>query len=177
MGETETTDTRPDARTAEVLRALQRAKGTVANTPLSSAPLEDRLPKAAAVECVPSRLNGGRPAQDPMESVAASLRALEHALVTATAKLADVQRAQDGAVREIRGSVQGLKRHADVVASWSACSTRWVIAWGVILALLIVAVATLSWRTHEVVLNTDAVLEQILENQARGQASKSGKRR
>jgi hypothetical protein len=176
MGETETASTSPDPRTAEVLRALQRARGMVANAgSLSSAPVAARSPELPPLREVAS--NGGRTSQDVVESLASSVRFLETALVNATDKLADFQRSQERAVRELRESVQGLKHQADVLAGWYVWGARRVAAWGVILALLVAAAAALSWRARAVVLSTHAVLEQILENQARAQAAKSGRRR
>jgi hypothetical protein len=163
MREGETANKGPDPRTAEVLRALQRARGMVANAGLH--PLRE----------VPS--NGGRPSQDLVERLASSARFLEAALVASTDKLTDLQRSQDRTVRELHEAVQRLNHQADVLAGWHAWGTRRVATWGVILGLLVGAVFALSWRTHVVALSTHAVLEQILENQARAQATKSEKRR
>jgi len=80
-------------------------------------------------------------------------------------------------VRELRESVQGLKHQADALAGWYAWGARRVAEWCVILGLLVAAAVALSWRTHAVALGTHAVLEQILESQARAQAARSGKRR
>jgi hypothetical protein len=102
MSETEATNTSPDPRTAEVLRALQRARGMVANA------------EPHPLRGVTS--NGGPAAQDVAESLVSSARFLENALVNATEKLTELQRGQDRAVRELRESVQGLKHQADVLA-------------------------------------------------------------
>jgi hypothetical protein len=112
-----------------------------------------------------------------VERLASSVRFLETALVAATEKLADFQRSQDRTAREFHEAVQGLRHHAAVLAGWHAWGTRRVTAWGVILGLLVGAGVALSWRTHVVALSTHAVLEQILENQARAQAAKSERRR
>lgn len=166
----------PDPRAAEVLRALQRARGMVVNAaPLNSAPVAARSPELPPLREVPS--NGGRASQDVVERLASSVRFLETALVAATERLTDLQRSQDRTVRELHESVQGFKHQADVLAGWHAWGTRRVAAWGVILGLLVGAVVALSWRTRVVALSTHAVLEQILENQARAQAAKTEKRR
>ncbi len=112
-----------------------------------------------------------------VERLASSVRFLETALVAATENLTAFQRGQDRTVRELRESVQDLKHQADVLAGWHAWGARRVTAWGAILALLVAGAVALSWRTNAVVLTTHAILEQILENQARAQAAKSGKRR
>jgi hypothetical protein len=166
MSETETANKRPDPRTTDVLRALQRARGMVADAARSS-----ELPP---LHEVPS--NGGRASQDVLERLASSVRFLETALGAATEKLTDLQRSQDRAVRELHEAVQGLKHQADVLAGWHAWGTRRVAAWGLILGVLVGAAVALSWRTHAVALSTHAVLEQILENQARAQAAKIEKR-
>jgi len=167
MRENETANKRPDPRTTEVLRALQRARGMVADAARSS-----ELPPLREVTT-----NGGRASQDGVERLASSVRFLEAALVAATEKLTDFQRSQDRTVRELHEAVQGLKHQADVLAGWHAWGTRRVTAWGVVLGLLVGAGVALSWRTHVIALSTHAVLEQILENQARAQATKSEKRR
>jgi hypothetical protein len=167
MSEPETANKCPDPRTAEVLRALARARGMVANAARSS-----ELPP---IREVPS--NGGSASQDVAERLASSVRLLETAFVAATQKLTESQRSQDRSVCELREAVKDLKRQAAVLAGWHAWGTRRVAAWGVILGLLVGAAVALSWRTHAVALSTHAILEQILDNQARAQAAKSGKRR
>jgi hypothetical protein len=158
MSETETANTSPDPRTAEVLRALQRAKGMVANAgPLSLAPVAARSPELPPLREVPS--NGGRTSQDVVESLASSVRFLETALVTATEKLTDFHRSQDRAVRELRESMQGLKHQTDALAGRHARGARRVAAWGAILGLLVAAAVALSWRTHAVARSTHTVLE------------------
>jgi hypothetical protein len=167
MSEPEKASTNPDSRTAEVLRALQRARGMVA-TGASRTP--EIVPRAWPAD-------GGHASQEVLETLASSVRFLETALVTASEKLSDFQRSQDRAVQELRGSVRDLEQQADVLAGWYAWGVRRVTTWGAILALLVVGAVALSWRTHAVAGSTHAVLEQILENQARAQAAKSGKRR
>jgi hypothetical protein len=144
MRESEAANKRPDPRAAEVLRALQRARGMVANAELH--PLRE----------VPS--NGSRASQD-VESLASSVRFLEAALVAATEKLTDFQRSQDRAVRELRESMQGLKHQTDALAGRHARGARRVAAWGAILGLLVAAAVALSWRTHAVARSTHTVLE------------------
>ena len=177
MGQTQTTNTSPDPRTTEVLRALQRARGMVANVPpLNSAPAAARPSELPQRREVPA--DGGRSLQDvALERLASSVRRLETALVASTEKLTDFQRTQDRTVRELHQSVQGLKHRADVLAGWHAWGARRVAVWGAILALLVAGAVALTWRTHTVVLSTRAVLKQILDNQARTQAAKSERRR
>ena len=52
-----------------------------------------------------------------------------------------------------------------------------VAAWAVVLALALAAGFALAWRAHVLAQSTHDVLQQILENQAKAQAAKSGKRR
>ena len=74
-------------------------------------------------------------------------------------------------------SVDGLRRQADVLASWRAWWTRQVATWAVVLALVLAAGIALAWRAHAVAQSTHDILQQILENQTKAQAAKGGKRR
>ncbi|HUL79786.1 MAG TPA: hypothetical protein VL691_21145 [Vicinamibacteria bacterium] len=109
--------------------------------------------------------------------MSATARILERALATAIERQADCQRSQDRAVRELRQSTQGLKHRADILADWYAWAVRRVATWGLLLGLLSGAAAALAWRANKIAASTHAILEQILDNQARAQAVKSGKRR
>lgn len=154
---------RPDARTAEVLRALHRAKGTIRGTdvPASSPSTETLAWELRALH----------------ERLASCAGVLERAVLVPSEKLADFQRSQDGAARELRESAHALKRQADVLAAWRAWWTRHAAAWAVVLVVLFGAGIALAWRAHELVQSTHDVLEQILENQTKAQAAKAGKRR
>jgi hypothetical protein len=142
-----------DPRTAEVLRFLDRAKGTVAKTQMS--------PNIEATA----------------ESVESTPRVIEAVVAVAREMLADFQRGQDRAVSELRVSVDGLVRQADVLAAWRAWWTRQVAAWAVVLALVLAAGIGLAWRAHTLAQSTHDILQQILENQTKAQAAKAGKRR
>jgi len=113
-----------DPRTVEVLRFLDRAKGTIAKT--QSNPNIDAT----------------------AQSLDSTARVLERVVTMAGERLADFQRGQDGAVRELRASVDGLIRQADVLASWRAWWTRRVAIWGMVLALVFAAGIALAWRAH-----------------------------
>ncbi len=172
MSETESTNAIPDPRTAEVLRVVQRAKGTV------SAELAPTFrPPDLAVMLREALSNRNAGLQEGVESLASTVRGLEGVLVTSAEKAAEFQRGQERSLRELRDSVQGLKRQVDVVAGRQGWWARLVVAGGLILGLLFGGVITLCWRTRAVALDTHAVLVQILDNQARLQAAKSGKRR
>jgi hypothetical protein len=142
-----------DPRAAEVLRFLDRAKGTIAK----------------------------RPPDLPIEAIAESLdstaRVLERVVAVAGERLADLQRGQDGAVRELRVSVDRLGRQADVFTAWRNWWTKQAAAWAVVLALALAAGLALAWRAHALAQSTHDVLQQILENQTKAEAAKSGKRR
>jgi type VI protein secretion system component VasF len=92
-------------------------------------------------------------------------------------RLADSQRGQDGAVRELRVSVDRLVRQADLVAASRAWWTRQVATWAVVLALVLAAGIALAWRAHAVAQSTHDILQQILENQTKAKAAKGGKPR
>lgn len=174
MSEPESVHSGPDPRTAEVLRALQRARGMVSNAGSPSCAPDRSRPLLPLRE---ERSNGGPAAQELVETMSATARILERALATATERQADLQRSQDRAVWELRQSIQGLKHQADILADWYAWAVRRVATWGLLLGLLSGAAAALAWRANTIAASTHAILEQILDNQARAQAVKSGKRR
>ena len=74
-------------------------------------------------------------------------------------------------------SVDGLRRQADVLASWRAWWMRQVATWGMVLALVLAAGIALAWRAHALAQTTHDILQQILENQTKAQAGKAAKRR
>jgi hypothetical protein len=166
-----------DARTAEVLRCLDRAKGTIANTAVAA-----RLVSAA---CVADELRG--PGQAPSQampdaeamarSLDSAVRVLERVVVIASDGLTDLQRGQDAAVRELRDSIHALLRQVDVLAAWRSWWTRQIAAWALLLTLLFAGGVALAWRAHALAQNTHDILDQILENQTRAQAAKTTKRR
>jgi hypothetical protein len=166
-----------DPRTMEVLRFLDRAKGTIAKTetPMSS-------PSAANLARELRALREGLSQTTPnIEATAQSLdsttRVLERVVAVAGERLADFQRGQDRAVRELRESVDRLIRQADVLAAWRDWWTREVTTWGVVLTLVLAAGIALAWRAHALAQSTHDILQQILENQTKAQAAKGGKRR
>jgi hypothetical protein len=166
-----------DPRTVEVLRSLDRAKGTIARkeVPSSSA-------SAVNLDRELRALREGLSQTTPnIEATAQSLdstaRVLERAVTIAGERLADLQRGQDRAVRELRESVDRLIHQADVLAAWRAWWTRQVATWAMVLALVLAAGIALAWRTHALAQSTHDILQQILENQTKAQAAKGGKRR
>jgi len=175
MGEMESTNPIPDPRTAEVLRVLQRAKGTVNAELGPTLRPPDLVDGLAMLREALSNRNAG--VQEAVQGLASSVRALEGVLATSTEKAAEFQRGQERGVREQRDSVLGLRHRVDALAVRQAWCARLVVAGGLVLGLLFAGVVMLSWRTRAVALDTHAVLVQILANQARLQAAKSGKRR
>jgi hypothetical protein len=166
-----------DPRTTEVLRSLDRAKGTIAKTevPTSS-------PSAANLARELRALREGLSQTSPnIEATAQSLdstaRVLERGVAVGGERLADFQRAQDRAVRELRESVDRLIRQADVLAAWRVGWTRQVVTWGIALALVLASGIALAWRAHALAQSTHDILQQILENQTKAQAAKATKRR
>jgi hypothetical protein len=142
-----------DPRTAEVLRFLDRAKGTIAKA-------QPHLTIEATAESLDS-----------------TVQALERVVATASQRLTDFQRGQDGAVRELRVSVDRLIHQADVLASWRAWWMKQVATWSVVLALVLAGGVALAWRAHALAQSTHDILQQILENQTKAQAAKAPKRR
>ncbi len=166
-----------DPRTAEVLRFLDRAKGTIAKTEVPT-----NSPSAANLARELRALREGLSQTTPnIEATAQSLestaRVLERVVAVAGERLADFQRGQDRAVSELRVSGDRLIRQADVLAAWRAWCARQVGTWAVVLALVLAAGIALAWRAHTLAQSTHDILQQILENQTKVQAAKSGKRR
>lgn len=154
---------KPDARTAEVLRALHRAKGTVMGTdvPTSSPPTETLAWEVRALR----------------ERLASCAGILERAVMMPSEKLDDFQRSHNAAVREVREAVHALKRQADSLASWRAWGARHVAAFCLTIALLLAGGIGLAWKAHTLAKGTHDILAQILANQESAQAAKAGKRR
>jgi hypothetical protein len=143
-----------DPRTAEVLRFLDRARGTIAKTQPS-----------LTIEAI-------------AESLDSTSRILERVVNLAGERLADFQRGQEGTVRELCVSVDGLTRQADLIASWRTWWMRQVATWSVVLALVLAAGIALAWRAHTLAQSTHDILQQILENQTKEQAApRAAKRR
>jgi Na+(H+)/acetate symporter ActP len=142
-----------DPRAAEVLRSLDRAKGTIAKT------------------------QTGPNIEATAESLESTARVIEAVVTVAREMLADFQRGQDRAVSELRVSVDALRRQADMLAAWRAWWMRQVATWALALALVLAAGIGLAWRAHALAKSTHDILQQILENQTKAQAPKGGKRR
>jgi hypothetical protein len=111
------------------------------------------------------------------QSLDSTARVLERAVAVAGERLADFQRGQDGAVRELRVSVDRLVRQADVLSAWRAWWTRQVATWAVVLALVLGAGIALAWRAHTLAQSTHDILQRILKNQTKAQAAKAATRR
>jgi len=167
---------RPDARTAEVLRALHRAKGTIVGTGVpTSSPSTETL--AWELRALRELLSKTSPVvEEAAQRLASCAAILERAVIVPSEKLAGFQRSQDGAVRELREALHGLTRQTDVLPAWRAWWARRVAAWGLVLVVLFGVGVGLAWRAHTLARNTHDILEQILENQTKAQAAKAGKR-
>ena len=168
---------RLDPRTAEVLRSLDRAKGTIARMEVPTAgPSVENL--ARELRALREGLSQTTPnIEATTQRMDSTARALERVVAVAGERLTDFQRGRDGAVSELRVSVDRLIRQADALAAWRAWWTRQVATWAVVLALVLAAGIALAWRAHAVAQSTHDILQQILENQTKAQAAKSGKRR
>jgi hypothetical protein len=98
-----------DPRTTEVLRALHRAKGTIVKTELptslpSAADLADELRALREALVKPTPVT-----EETAQSLASSAQVFERAVVVPSEKLADFQRGQESAFRELHESAHGLK--------------------------------------------------------------------
>src|SRR5262245_21864488 len=168
---------RPDARTAEVLRALDRAKGTIGGTevPIGSPSSETPVWELRAPGAWLSRMSPV--VDDAAKRLASCAERLERAVVVPSEKLAEIQRHHGGIVRGLRESARALEHEADVFAAWRTWWTTHVAAWTLVLMALFGATLGLAWRAHTLAQSTHDILEQILENQTKAQAAKPGKRR
>src|SRR5260221_53141 len=112
-----------DPRTAEVLRALDRAKGTIVKALPTSFPSAANLVRD--LQALREALAKTTPVtEETAKSLASSARVLERVVVVPSEKLADLQRGQEIAVTELRESVHGLRHQADALAAWRAWWTR-----------------------------------------------------
>src|SRR5437773_12501128 len=103
-----------DPRTAEVLRSLDRAKGTIAKTevPSSSA---SAVNLARELRALREGLSQTTPnIEAAAQSLDSTARVLERVVTIASERLAQFQRGQDGGVSELRVSVDRLVRQADL---------------------------------------------------------------
>ena len=167
---------RPDARTAEVLRALHRAKGTITGTDVpASSPSTETL--AWELRALRELLSKTSPlVEETAQRLASCAGILERAVIVPSEKLADFQRSQDGAVRELREALHWLTGQTDVLPAWRAWWARRAAAWSLVLVVLFGLGVGLAWRVHTLAQRTHDVLEQILENQTNAQAAKARKR-
>jgi len=170
MSESQDVFTTSDRRAAEVLRVLERARGNVGAPDVPTLRMVEPAKGETAVRLVLSTADHA--AEAAAESLVTSARALESVVVPATQRLADLQRTEERILRELSESVQALRRQTEVLVAWRACLGSHVAGWGLILALLASTGIAIAWRSREVALRTQGVLEQILENQAQLQAAK-----
>ena len=168
---------RPDARTAEVLRALHRAKGTMMGTDVpASSPSTETL--AWELRVLGELLSTTSPiVEEAALRLATTAAILERAVLVPSEKLEDFQRSHDAAVRELREAMHALKRQADALAAWRAWWARHVATFSLTVALLLAGGIGLAWKAHTLAKSTHDILAQILANQESAQAAKAGKRR
>jgi hypothetical protein len=168
---------RPDARTAEVLRALHRAKGTIAEPDAPTSPRSMEL-LGWELRSLREWLSKTSPiVEEAARRLATTAAVFERAVIVPSEKLDDFQHSHDRAVRELREAVHALKSQADLLASWRAWWARHVAAFCLTIALLLGGGIGLAWKAHTLAKSTHETLVQILENQERAQAAKAGKRR
>jgi hypothetical protein len=160
-----------------VLRALDRAKGTIGGTEL---PIGWPSTEALVWELrgLGAWLSRTSPVvEDAAKRLASCAGTLERAVGVPSERLAEFQRSQNGALRELRECAHGLERQADVLAAWRTWWTRFVAGWGLVVMALFGAALGLAWRAHALAQSTHSILEQILENQTKPHAAPTGKRR
>src|SRR5262245_61821661 len=167
---------RTDPKTAEVLRALQRARGAATNGdgPSVSRSVDDAMARLHDdVRAIKDAVSQGTllPEQTA-QRLESSARAVERGLGVMTEKAADFQRAQDGATRTWGESVRALKQETAVLSEWQAWWTRRVSVFAVLALLLFALQAAVVWRAYSLAEDTHDALVQILENRAKAQGSK-----
>ncbi len=168
-----------DPRTAEVLRALERARGILIDSKGLGA---SRLSEGAAavlvhdVRLLREALSKAALLPGEMaERLAASTRALERSLSAPSAALTDLQRRYECLARELGESAQRQRREEDRIGAWYGWWRRRLAAWTLVLGALLVVAGALAWRAHSLAQSTHDILQQILENQAKAQSAPSGK--
>jgi hypothetical protein len=168
---------RPDARTAEVLRALHRAKGTITGTDVpASSPTAETLTWELRV--LRELLSKTSPiVEEAARRLATTAAIFERAVLVPSEKLQDFQRSHDAAVRELCEAVHALKHQADALAAWRAGWARHVATFSLTVALLLAGGIGLAWKAHTLAKSTHDILAQILANQESAQAAKAGKHR
>jgi hypothetical protein len=167
---------RPDARTAEVLRALHRAKGTIAepDPPTSSRSMETLGWELRSLREWLSRTSPI--VEEATRRLVATAAVFERAVLVPSEKLDSFQRSHDGAVRDLREAVHALKRQVDALAAWRAWWATNVAAFCLVITLLLAGGIGLAWRAHALTKSTHDILGQILENQEWARAHKAGRR-
>jgi hypothetical protein len=131
-----------DPRTAEVLRALHRARGTVIETKdLGTSKVSE---KAAAglqreIHLLREALSKAALLPDEMaQRLASRTRTLEQSLVMPGAALADLQRTYESVARVLGDSGQLQRQQTDRLAAWHAWWRRQVALWTLVLGVLFV---------------------------------------
>jgi len=168
-----------DPRTAEVLRGLERARGTLIDSKSLGA---SRLSEGAAailvheIRLLREALSKATLLPGEMaERMAAGTRALERSLSAPRAALTELQRRYECLASELGESAQRQWRAEDRIGAWHAWWRRRLAAWALVLGALLVVVGALAWRAHSLAQSTHDILQQILENQAKAQSAPSGK--
>jgi hypothetical protein len=173
----ETAARRPDARIAEVLRALHRAKGTIAE-PAASTSARSMETLGWELRSLREWLSKTSPiVEEAARRLATTAAVFERAVLVPSERLDDFQRSHDAAVRELLEAVHTLKRQADALAAWRAWWARHAATFCLTSALLLGGGIELAWNAHTLAKSTHDILAQILENQEWAQAAKAGKRR
>jgi hypothetical protein len=168
---------RPDARTAEVLRALHRAKGTIVepDPPTNSRSMETLGWELRSLREWLSRTSPI--VEEATRRLAATAAVFERAVLVPSEKLDTFQRSHDDAVRDLRETVHALRRQVDALAAWRAWWAKNVAAFCLVIALLLAGGIGLAWRAHTLAKSTHDILAQILENQERARTAKGEKHR
>src|SRR5262249_3786118 len=154
---------RPDARIAEVLRALHRTKGTIERPDVpTSSPSTETL--AGELRALREWLSKTSPViEEAARHLGSSAVIVERQVAAPSEKLADFQRSQDCATRELHEAARMLKREADVLATWRRWWARHVAAFCLTIALLLAGGLGLAWRAHTLAKSAYDILAQILE--------------
>ena len=143
-----TTASAADPRTAEVLRALERARGTIAQ---SDGPTVD-LRSESLLEALTSEVVALREERSRAASSA------------------------DEITRRFADSTRSLERQAGVVAARLNQQRKQIAILSVVLLFLLLAGGPYLWDAHRLAQGTHDILQQILENQTKAQSAKGARR-
>jgi hypothetical protein len=169
-----------DPKTAEVLRALQRARETTTPTTRDDDEILRAMVRAivqAELRVVDEKVSQTTLVPDEtVQRLSSSAQALEQSIGASNRNLFEFQRRQDAGMSGLDCATKDLRQEVAKLRAFESWWRRELVAWRLVLAFLFVVAGALAWRTHSVARETNETLLQILQNQAKAQSAKGAKR-